>query len=52
MKKLERGEIKLHDFYVAFGEQLSDPINKEHYRAYMTKQGRGNVQYIVAANEF
>ncbi|KAG2183653.1 hypothetical protein INT43_006661 [Umbelopsis isabellina] len=39
-QKLERGEIKLHDFYAAFGEQLSDPRNKEVYRAYLKKQGR------------
>ncbi|KAG2185601.1 hypothetical protein INT44_002394 [Umbelopsis vinacea] len=39
-QKLERGEIKLHDFYAAFGEQLSHPSNKEHYREYMKKQGK------------
>ncbi|KAM3580144.1 hypothetical protein VKS41_007381 [Umbelopsis sp. WA50703] len=39
-QKLERGEIKLHDFYAAFGEQLSDPRNKDVYRAYLKKQNR------------
>jgi hypothetical protein len=41
---LERGEMKLHDFYAAFGEQLSHPSNKEHYREYMKKQGKGECE--------
>ncbi|KAI8889903.1 epoxide hydrolase N-termina [Backusella circina FSU 941] len=39
-QKLERGEIKLHEFYKAFGEQLSHPSNKEHYKAYLAKSGK------------
>ncbi|KAK4521365.1 uncharacterized protein ATC70_011980 [Mucor velutinosus] len=39
-QKLERGEIKLHDFYKDFGSQLSHPSNKEHYKAYLAKSGK------------
>ncbi|KAH8549106.1 HAD-like domain-containing protein [Umbelopsis sp. PMI_123] len=44
-QKLERGEIKLQDFYTAFGEQLSHPSNKQHYREYLRKQGK-NISFI------
>lgn len=41
IQKLERGEIKLHDFYKDFGSQLSHSSNKEHYKAYLAKSGKG-----------
>jgi hypothetical protein len=40
---LERGEIKLHEFYKAFGEQLSHSSNKEHYKAYLAKSGKSKI---------
>ncbi|KAI8097906.1 HAD-like domain-containing protein [Gilbertella persicaria] len=39
-QRLERGEIKLHEFYKDFSEQLSHPLNKEHYKAYLEKSGK------------
>ncbi|KAI9472396.1 MAG: HAD-like domain-containing protein [Benjaminiella poitrasii] len=39
-QKLERGEIKLQEFYKDFGSQLSHPSNKEHYEAYLEKSGK------------
>ncbi|KAI8336999.1 HAD-like domain-containing protein [Chlamydoabsidia padenii] len=39
-QKLERGEIKLHDFYREFGEQLSSPDNKDSYRTYLKQTGK------------
>ncbi|KAI8085205.1 HAD-like domain-containing protein [Halteromyces radiatus] len=45
-QRFERGEIKLHDFYKAFGEQLSDPKNKQYYQKYLTKTGKANHQLI------
>ncbi|CEI99429.1 hypothetical protein RMCBS344292_13519 [Rhizopus microsporus] len=41
-QKLERGELKLNDFYKDFGLQLSDPTNKEHYKQYLKKTGKRN----------
>ncbi|KAI9015866.1 HAD-like domain-containing protein [Phycomyces nitens] len=45
-QKLERGEIKLHDFYIAFGEQLSHPSNKQHYLNYLAKTGKPAPSFI------
>ncbi|CDH48225.1 epoxide hydrolase [Lichtheimia corymbifera JMRC:FSU:9682] len=39
-QKLERSEIKLVDFYKAFGDELSDPKNKLAYRKYLEKSGK------------
>ncbi|KAI9496453.1 epoxide hydrolase [Zychaea mexicana] len=39
-QKLERGEIRLNDFYKQFGEQLSDPRHKQNYKEYLQKSGR------------
>ncbi|ORE19567.1 epoxide hydrolase N-termina [Rhizopus microsporus] len=45
-QKLERGELKLNDFYKDFGLQLSDPTNKEHYKEYLKKTGKPVPEYI------
>ncbi|KAI8367512.1 HAD-like domain-containing protein [Radiomyces spectabilis] len=45
-QQLERGEIKLHDFYKAFGDQLSHPSNKAHYKAYLEKAGKPVPEHI------
>ncbi|KAG1462647.1 hypothetical protein G6F46_006259 [Rhizopus delemar] len=39
-QRLERGELKLHEFYKDFGLQLSNPVNKEHYKDYLLKSGK------------
>ncbi|KAI8359790.1 HAD-like domain-containing protein [Blakeslea trispora] len=39
-QKLERGEIKLHEFYEDFGKQLSHSSNKDHYRSYLSLSGK------------
>ncbi|KAI8143815.1 HAD-like domain-containing protein [Fennellomyces sp. T-0311] len=39
-QKLERGEIRLLDFYKQFGEQLSDPKHKQSYKEYLQKSGK------------
>ena len=31
----------MHDFYKDFGSQLSHSSNKEHYKAYLAKSGKG-----------
>ncbi|OBZ88249.1 Acyl-CoA dehydrogenase family member 10 [Choanephora cucurbitarum] len=45
-QRLERGEIKLHEFYHDFGQQLSHPSNKEHYRSYLVSTGKAIPQVI------
>ncbi|KAL0097522.1 epoxide hydrolase [Phycomyces blakesleeanus] len=45
-QKLERGEIKLHDFYIAFGDQLSNPSSKQHYLNYLEKTGKPAPSFI------
>ncbi|KAI7905564.1 HAD-like protein [Cokeromyces recurvatus] len=49
-QKLERGEIKLQDFYKDFGSQLSHPINKEHYKNYLERLGKATSLDIVLEN--
>ncbi|CAO3668238.1 unnamed protein product [Rhizopus stolonifer] len=39
-QRLERGEIQLDAFYKDFGDQLSDQVNKEHYKKYLVKSGK------------
>ncbi|CAO3638020.1 unnamed protein product [Cunninghamella echinulata] len=39
-QKFERGEIKIQDFYIDFGKQLSDVKNKEHYKKYLLRSGK------------
>ncbi|KAL1927069.1 hypothetical protein VTP01DRAFT_5032 [Rhizomucor pusillus] len=45
-QKLERGEIRLKDFYKQFGEELSDPAHKIHYQEYLKKSGKPVPQHI------
>ncbi|ORZ01356.1 HAD-like domain-containing protein [Syncephalastrum racemosum] len=45
-QKFERGQIKLHDFYRAFGEQLSHPSNKEGYKEYLRRTGKSVPEHI------
>ncbi|CAO3614390.1 unnamed protein product [Mucor hiemalis] len=45
-QKLERGELKLGEFYRDFGLQLSHPRNKEHYKAYLAKSGKAIPSHI------
>ncbi|KAI7869923.1 HAD-like domain-containing protein [Spinellus fusiger] len=45
-QRLERGEIKLHDFYKLFGEQLSYPSNKQHYVNYLNRYGKAIPAHI------
>ncbi|KAI8967033.1 HAD-like domain-containing protein [Mycotypha africana] len=47
-QKLERGEIKLEQFYKDFSSQLSDPANKEHYKKYIANlRGGGAVPETI-----
>ncbi|KAG2212619.1 hypothetical protein INT47_000595 [Mucor saturninus] len=39
-QKLERGEVKLDQFYKDFGSQLSHPTNKKYYKTYLQKSGK------------
>ncbi|ORZ08731.1 HAD-like domain-containing protein [Absidia repens] len=45
-QRFERGEIKLHDFYREFGEQLSSPTNKKHYQAYLKRSGKHTTDIV------
>ncbi|CAG8637465.1 426_t:CDS:10, partial [Racocetra persica] len=38
-QRLERGEISLNEFYQVFSEELSNPINKQHYIQYLKSRG-------------
>lgn len=47
-QRLERGEIQLWDFYVAFGQELSDTVlGNVWYREYCARKGIGESMLLV-----
>ncbi|CAG8533000.1 3331_t:CDS:2 [Ambispora gerdemannii] len=41
-QRFERGELLIPKFYEIFGNELSDPINKEYYQQYLSSRNGGN----------